>query len=165
NIFEKTIPWLYSKPAHGALGIKMINGGGHYLPESKRGFPTPIASFTKMTGLSGFFPHSTFFARYYLGHLDKDENHEVDVLSGAFMLIKKEVLDKTGGFDERFFMYAEDIDLSYRIRKAGYNNLYFSETPIIHFKGESSYRDRVYYTRFYKAMRQFVEKHTGNRFH
>ncbi len=122
----------------GALGVRMIDGKNEFLKESKRGFPSPIVSFWKMTGITGLFPRSPVFAKYYLGHLDENKINKVDVLSGAFMFIRKEVLDVTGGFDERFFMYAEDIDLSYRITKAGFNNYYFPEVTIIHYKGEST---------------------------
>jgi GT2 family glycosyltransferase len=107
------------------------------------------------------FPRSKFFARYYLGHLDEHTSHEVDVLSGAFMFVKRKALDQTGGFDERFFMYAEDIDLSYRIIKAGFKNYYFSGTTIVHHKGASTTKDFKYVKLFYKAMSQFVKKHYG----
>ena len=143
----------------GALGIRMIDGSGKYLPESKRGFPGPWVSFCKMTGLTKLFPHSARFAGYYLGHLSPNSNQEIEALAGAFMLIRKEVLDRTGGFDEQFFMYAEDIDLSYRIRLAGYKNYYFAEETIIHFKGESTSKDAAYIRNFYGAMVQFVNKH------
>jgi GT2 family glycosyltransferase len=107
------------------------------------------------------FPRSPIFARYYLGHLDEKSDHAVDVLSGAFMMVKKEALTKTGGFDERFFMYAEDIDLSYRIKRAGYTNYYFAGTTIIHYKGSSTKKDFTYVRQFYKAMSQFVKKYYG----
>lgn len=143
----------------GAVGVHMLDGSGQFLPESKRGFPSPRASFFKLSGLINVFPTSATIARYYLGHLAEKENHEIDVLTGAYLMLKKEVLDKTGGFDERFFMYGEDIDLSYRIKLAGYKNFYLANTSIIHFKGESTRKDLAYTKRFYKAMRIFVEKH------
>src|SRR6202012_5531340 len=89
-------------------------------------------------------PRSKLFAKYYLGHLNENSTHEVDVLSGAFFFARKEALDKTGGFDERFFMYAEDIDLSHRIEKAGYRNYYIAAPTILHFKGESTRKDARY---------------------
>lgn len=147
------------KPEAGALGIRMIDGTGHYLPESKRGFPSPWISFCKMFGLTSAFPSSRLLAGYYMGHLDQKTNNEADILSGAYMMVKKKVLDKTGGFDERFFMYAEDIDLSYRIQKAGFRNYYFAGCTIVHFKGESTRKDSFYVKQFYKAMVQFVRKH------
>lgn len=146
----------------GALGVKMVDGSGRFLKESKRSFPSPVTSLYKLIGLSRFFPRSRTFSKYHLGHLDDANNHEVDVLAGAFMMIRKEVLDETGGFDEMFFMYGEDVDLSYRIQKAGYRNYYVAETSIIHFKGESTRRGSLNYVRmFYKAMSLFVHKHYG----
>ncbi len=146
----------------GAVGIRMIDGSGNFLKESKRGFPSSFTSLCKLSGLTVLFPTSKFFAGYYLGHLDQHKNHEADVLSGAFMMIRKSVLDKTGGFDEQFFMYGEDIDLSYRIQKAGYKNLYLAETTMIHFKGESTRKGSPDYIKlFYGAMNIFVKKHSG----
>lgn len=143
----------------GAVGVKMIDGSGLFLKESKRGFPAPMTSFFKMSGLAACFPSSRLLAAYYAGHLDPGANHPVEILSGAFMMVRKEVLEKTGGFDEQFFMYAEDIDLSYRIRKAGFQNYYLASTSIIHFKGESTRRDIRYVKQFYFAMNQFMKKH------
>ena len=143
----------------GAVGVRMIDGSGIFLKESKRGFPSPMTSFFKMSGLAACFPSSRLFAAYYAGHLDPKANHPVEILSGAFMMVRKEVLEKTGGFDEQFFMYAEDIDLSYRIGKAGFQNYYLASTSIIHFKGESTRRDIRYVKQFYFAMNQFMKKH------
>ena len=144
----------------GAIGVKMLDGKGNFLPESKRGFPGFWTAFYKMSGLSNLFKKSPRFNKYHLGHLDKDSNHEIEVLSGAFMFIRKDVLDKIGLLDEQFFMYGEDIDLSYRILKDGYKNYYLSETSIIHFKGESTRKTSVSYTKhFYKAMAIFNSKH------
>lgn len=159
DCFDRTISFMDKNQQVGALGVKMVDGGGNVLKESKRGFPTVWASFCKMSGLTKAFPSSGIFAKYYMGHLSENENQEVEALSGAFMMIKKGVMDKTGGFDERFFMYAEDIDLSYRIKQAGYQNYYFSETTILHFKGESTRKDAQYVKLFYQAMIQFVQKH------
>lgn len=146
----------------GALGVKMIDGSGKFLKESKRSFPSPLTSLYKLFGLSVVFPKSKIFSRYHLGYLNKEQDHEVDVLAGAFMMIRKEVLDKTGSFDETFFMYGEDIDLSFRIQKAGYKNYYYAGTTIIHFKGESTKRGSLNYVRmFYRAMSVFVRKHYG----
>jgi len=159
DCFTKCISFIESKPDAGAMGIRMIDGSGSFLKESKRGFPSPWVSFCKMSGLTSLFPSSRIFASYYLGHLSSTQNQKIEALSGAFMLIEKEVLQITGGFDERFFMYAEDIDLSYRIKKAGLENYYYSESTIIHFKGESTTKDAHYLKLFYKAMGQFVQKH------
>lgn len=143
----------------GATGIRMIDGSGRFLPESRRGFPTPLVSFYKLSGLTALFPRSKTFARYYMGHLPENKNHETDVLAGAFMLVRKKLLQQLGGFDEQFFMYGEDVDLSYRLQKAGYKNMYLASSSIIHFKGESTQKDFKYVQLFYTAMSLFVKKH------
>jgi len=163
--FEKTIAFLQNNTAIGALGVKMIDGSGQFLKESKRAFPSPSISFFKILGLANLFPKSKLFAKYHMGHLSVNENNEVDVLAGAFMLVPKVVLNVVGSFDEAFFMYGEDVDLSYRIQKAGYKNYYFAKTTILHFKGESTKKGSLNYVRlFYKAMNLFVHKHykSGN---
>ncbi|HEX5001730.1 MAG TPA: glycosyltransferase family 2 protein [Bacteroidia bacterium] len=160
DTFTKCIAFMDSHPDAGGLGVYMIDGSGKFLPESKRGLPTPFTAFCKITGLSALFPRSRTFGRYHLGYLDKNETHEVDVLSGAFMWIRKSVLDTEGLLDESFFMYGEDIDLSYRIVKGGYKNYYFPGTRIIHYKGESTRKSSVNYVIvFYKAMIIFAKKH------
>jgi N-acetylglucosaminyl-diphospho-decaprenol L-rhamnosyltransferase len=159
DAFTKCIAFMEATSDAGAMGVQMIDGTGQYLKESKRGFPSLWVSFCKMSGLTRWFPTSRIFGRYYLGHLSNQQIQKVDILSGAFMMAKKEVLDKTGGFDEQFFMYGEDIDLSYRIQQAGFTNYYFSDCTIIHFKGESTRKDSKYVRQFYKAMVQFVQKH------
>ncbi len=162
DCFTKCIGFLETNTDAGASGIKMLDGSGRFLKESKRSFPSPLTSLYKLFGLAKLFPKSKTFGSYHLGHLDENKNHEIDVLAGAFMLIKKEVLDKTGGFDETFFMYGEDVDLSYRIQKAGYKNYYFADSNIIHFKGESTKKGSMNYVRmFYTAMSVFVRKHYG----
>ncbi len=160
DTFSKVVAFMDEHPEAGGLGVKMLDGKGNFLPESKRGLPTPAAAFYKMFGLSKIFPRSKRFAAYHQGHLSKDEVHEIEVLSGAFMLMRKSVLDKVGLLDEDFFMYGEDIDLSYRIIKGGYKNYYFPETRIIHYKGESTKKNTVNYVYvFYNAMVIFARKH------
>lgn len=160
DTFKKVVDFMDSHPQAGGLGVHMIDGNGKFLPESKRGLPTPAVAFYKIFGLSALFPKSKLFGQYHLGFLDKNKTNEVDVLSGAFMLLRKSVLDKIGLLDETFFMYGEDIDLSYRITKAGYKNYYFPETKIIHYKGESTKKSSVnYVVVFYKAMSIFAQKH------
>lgn len=157
---KKCICFFEENTSAGAVGIRMFDGSGNFLKESKRAFPSPLTSLFKLSGLASLFPRSKVFARYHLGHLNENENHEVDVLAGAFMMMPKKVLEKTGNFDERFFMYGEDVDLSYRVQEAGYKNYYFAESTIIHFKGESTKRGSLNYVRlFYKAMNLFVKKH------
>ncbi len=144
----------------GALGIRMIDGSGTFLPESKRSFPSPVTSFFKLVGLHALFPTSKIFGKYSLGYLDEHKNHEVDVLAGAFFMSRRELLQQLKGFDETFFMYGEDIDLSYRIQQLGYKNFYFSGSSIIHFKGESTRKGSLNYVKmFYNAMSIFVSKH------
>ncbi len=144
----------------GALGIRMVDGSGNFLKESKRGFPSPATSLFKLFGLASLFPRSKTFAHYYLAHLSNTQNNEVDVLAGAFIMIPKTVLNDIGNFDERFFMYGEDIDLSFRIQKAGYKNYYFADSTIVHFKGESTKKESYKYVfLFYSAMNLFVKKH------
>ena len=144
----------------GGLGVRMVDGKGNFLPESKRGLPTPEVAFYKIFGLSALFPKSKRFGAYHLGYLDEHENHKVDILAGAFMWMRKSVLDEVGLLDETFFMYGEDIDLSHRIRLAGYDNYYLSDTRIIHYKGESTKKGSLNYVFvFYNAMIIFAEKH------
>mgnify|MGYP003546656842 FL=1 len=162
DCFTKCVSFFEANKDAGAIGIKMLDGSGKFLKESKRSFPSPSTSLYKLFGLAKLFPRSKIFSRYHLGHLNENENNEVDVLAGAFMMIKREVLDKVGGFDETFFMYGEDVDLSYRIQKAGFKNHYFAESSIIHFKGESTRKGSMNYVRmFYNAMSIFVRKHYG----
>lgn len=160
DALEKSLAYMQAHPRCGALGIHMMDGAGRFLPESKRGFPSPVTSLYKQLGLYKLFPKSSRFARYYMGHLPEHTTAEVDVLAGAFMLLRKSVLDTIGGFDESFFMYGEDIDLSYRIQQAGFYNVYFADASIIHFKGESTAKGSLNYVRvFYQAMQLFVQKH------
>lgn len=160
DTFEKCLTFMDSKPDAGAIGVYMVDGKGNYLPESKRSLPTPAVAFFKIFGLSALFPSSRRFGKYHLGYLDKNKIHEVEVLSGAFMMIRCETLEKAGLLDESFFMYGEDIDLSYRITKAGYKNYYYPEARIIHYKGESTKKSSLNYVFiFYQAMLIFAKKH------
>jgi N-acetylglucosaminyl-diphospho-decaprenol L-rhamnosyltransferase len=144
----------------GAIGVKLIDGSGNFLPESKRAFPSIIASFFKMSGLASLFSRSAFFNRYALGNLDENIMHEVDILPGAFFMASRNILLQLNGFDEDFFMYGEDIDLSYRIKQAGYKNYYLGNLSIIHFKGESVQTNKTDYVKnFYEAMKIFTRKH------
>jgi len=144
----------------GAVGVRMTDGSGAFLPESKRAFPSPLVSFFKLSGLSALFPRSGFFNKYALGNLTENEVHEADVLCGAFLMAEKNLLDKIQGFDEAFFMYGEDIDLCFRIQQEGKKNYYLGKEMIIHFKGESSQKDTARYVKiFYEAMRVFVKKY------
>ena len=160
DTFTKVVDFMEKTPDAGGLGVKMLDGKGRFLPESKRGLPTPSVAFYKIFGLSKLFPKSRIFGKYHLGYLDKNKTHEVEVLSGAFLLMRAEALKKTGFLDEDFFMYGEDIDMSYRILKAGYKNYYFPDTRIIHYKGESTKKSSINYVFvFYNAMIIFAKKH------
>lgn len=160
DTFVKCYDFMEKHPQAGALGVYMVDGKGSYLPESKRGLPSPWVAFYKIIGLSKLFPRSHTFGRYHLGYLDKNQTWEVDVLSGAFMWLRKSAIDQVGYLDEDYFMYGEDIDLSYRIQKAGFKNYYFSDTRIIHYKGESTKKSSVNYVLvFYGAMIIFAQKH------
>ena len=164
DTFDKCIDFMNSNTDCGGLGLRMLDGKGNFLPESKRGFPSPSVAFYKIFGLSYLFPKSQKFGRYHLGFLSEFEVNEVDVLSGAFMLLRTLTLEKVGLLDEQFFMYGEDIDLSYRIKLGGYKNYYFPETKIIHYKGESTKKSSVNYVFvFYKAMILFAKKHFSNK--
>lgn len=143
----------------GAVGVRMLNDRGAFAPESRRGRPTPWAAFCKMSGLASLFPRSRTMGSYYMGWLDANKSAEIEIVSGAFMLCNHAALRTTGGFDERFFMYGEDIDLSYRLLAAGYKN-YYLPTPILHYKGESTHKNSYRYVHvFYEAMFLFFRKH------
>ncbi len=150
DTFSKLLEFCTDKDDLGAVGCKLINGNGNFLPESKRNVPLVKAAFKKMIGNS---------ESYYANHLKENEVGEVDVLVGAFMFMKKHAYEKVGGFDEDYFMYGEDIDLSYSLLKANYKNYYFGKSTVIHFKGESTLRDKQYAKRFYGAMQIFYKKH------
>ena len=152
--------YMQSHEQAGAVCVKMIDGSGQYLPESKRGKPTLTASMFKMTGIYKLFPKNAFFNAYYAGDIDENQEADIEVMTGAFMFLRKSAVDKVGLLDDAFFMYGEDIDYSYRILEAGYTNHYLPKTTIIHFKGESTKKSSINYTRiFYNAMIIFVKKH------
>ncbi|CAM4418146.1 glycosyltransferase family 2 protein [Flavobacterium terrigena] len=140
----------------GIIGCKLIDGTGNFLPESKRGVPTPWVAFTKIFGL---YKISNSFGKYYAQHLTENQSGKVDILVGAFMVLKRDLYLQVGGFDENCFMYSDDIDLSYMIQKLGKENFYFHETSVIHYKGESTVRDEKYLKRFREAMQFFYKKH------
>ncbi|SNC67122.1 Glycosyltransferase, GT2 family [Hymenobacter gelipurpurascens] len=160
DTFRQCCDFLDAHPDGGGLGVKMLDGQGCFLPESKRGLPTPKVAFCKIFGLAWLFPKSRRFGRYHLGYLDKDQTHEVEVLSGAFMFMRQTALAQVGHLDEDYFMYGEDIDLSYRLTQGGWKNYYYPGTRIIHYKGESTKRTSVNYVFvFYQAMVIFARKH------
>lgn len=160
DCFQKCIQYMDTHLDVGALGCRLIDGKGQFLPESKRGFPSAQVAFFKICGLSSLFKKSTIFNKYHLGYLPEFETNEVDILVGCFMFCRKSVIDKVGSFDEDYFMYGEDIDLSYKIVKGGFKNVYFPETTVIHYKGESTKKGSLNYVKmFYQAMIIFARKH------
>lgn len=157
---EESLACLTRSEQVAAIGVKMTDGHGKFLKESKRGFPTLWASWWKLTGINRWFPQNPTLNHYYLGHLDPNGAHEVEVLTGAFLMIKKKVLESIGGFDEGYFMYGEDIDLSHRIRAMGYKLIYLGTQSIVHLKGRSSSAHSYQHVRnFYQAMLVFVKKY------
>jgi GT2 family glycosyltransferase len=160
DCFEKCFAYMEQNEKTGALGCRLIDGKGSFLPESKRGFPSAWVAFCKIVGLSHLFKKSRIFNRYHVGYISEMSVSEVDVLVGCFMWCRKSVIDKVGSFDETYFMYGEDIDLSYKIKQAGFANVYFPDTTVIHYKGESTKKGSMNYVRmFYQAMIIFAKKH------
>jgi GT2 family glycosyltransferase len=165
DTIEKMIKFFESNSSAGLAGCKILNPDGTLQLACRRSFPGPWTSFTKVTGLSNLFPNSKIFARYNLTYLDENQTYEVDAISGSFMMMRREVYEKVGGFDEQFFMYGEDLDLCYRIQKALYKVFYVHSTQIIHYKGESTKRSSIDETKvFYSAMHLFVKKHLSSSF-
>ena len=159
DTFMRVLAFAQKQSDLGIVGVKLIDGTGNFLPESKRGIPTPWVAFTKITGLYKIFPKSRIFGKYYAQHLSENETGKVDILVGAFMMMKRDLYNEIGGFDENCFMYSDDIDLSYRVLKEGKSNYYFHETLVIHYKGESTVKDETYMKRFQEAMNFFYKKH------
>ena len=156
---RECIDFMDGHPQAGICGVGMLRVDGSFAPESRRGIPTPFVAFCKMSGLGALFPKSRLFGRYYMQYLNKLSINPIEIVSGAFMFIRREALDKVGLLDETFFMYGEDIDMSYRVLKAGYQN-YYIPTYILHYKGESTKKDSIKYVNaFYKAMVIFFKKH------
>ncbi len=159
DTFEKILAFAEKQSDLGIVGCKLIDGTGNFLPESKRGIPTPWVAFTKITGLYHFFPKNKLFNQYYAQDLNENETGKVAILVGAFMAMKRDLYTDLKGFDENCFMYSDDIDLSYRALLKGKSNYYFHETSVIHYKGESTVKDKMYMKRFQEAMNFFYKKH------
>lgn len=155
----KCLEFMDANPQAGMCGVRMLRLDGSFAPESRRGVPTPFTAFSKMSGLCSLFPKSRVFGRYYMQYLDNKEVNEIDIVSGAFMFIRKSILSDIGLLDETFFMYGEDVDISYRSLLAGYKN-YYIPTSILHYKGESTKKSSIgYVNAFHKAMIIFFRKH------
>ncbi len=159
DTFEKILAFAEKQSDLGIVGCKLIDGTGNFLPESKRGIPTPWVAFTKITGLYHFFPKNKLFNQYYAQDLNENETGKAAILVGAFMVMKRDLYSDLKGFDENCFMYSDDIDLSYRALLQGKSNYYFHETSVIHYKGESTVKDKMYMKRFQEAMNFFYKKH------
>ena len=159
DTFTKLLTFAKQQSDLGIVGCKLIDGTGNFLPESKRGVPTPWVAFTKISGLYKIFPQSSLFNKYYAQHLRENQTGKVAILVGAFMIMKRDLYLEVGGFDENCFMYSDDIDLSYMVLQKGKSNYYFHDTTVIHYKGESTVKDGVYMKRFQEAMHFFYKKH------
>ena len=164
TILTKSLDFYAQHRQAGGLGVRMIDGSGNFLKESKRMLPDFSTSFFKMLGFSNIFPGSKIFDRYYAGQLKENETGEIDVLAGAYFMMPRHLALKLQGFDPDFFMYGEDVDLSYRIQKSGFKNYYFPEIVLLHFKGESTQKKSAFYVEhFYGAMQLFINKHFKER--
>lgn len=160
---KEVLKFMDAHPKAGGVGVKMLNADGSCAKESRRGVPTVATSFYKMTGLCTCYPHSQRFAHYYMGHLPWDKSAQIEIISGAFCMLRHSAIDKIGLLDEDFFMYGEDVDLSYRLLKGGYENWYVP-VEILHYKGESAHKSSFRYVHvFYNAMLIFFRKHYGNK--
>ena len=159
DTFIKVLAFAEKQTNLGIVGVKLIDGTGNFLPESKRGVPTPFVAFTKIMGLYKLLPNSKMLGKYYAQHLNENQTGTVDILVGAFMVLQRDLYLEVGGFDENCFMYSDDIDLSYMVLKKGKSNYYFHETSVIHYKGESTVKDGTYMKRFQEAMHFFYNKH------
>jgi len=159
DTFVKILTFADSQYKLGIVGCKLVDGRGSFLPESKRGVPTPWVAFTKVGALYKLLPKSQIFNKYYAQHLQENQMGYTDILVGAFMVMKRELYLEVGGFDEDCFMYSDDIDLSYTVLKKGLHNYYFPQTSVIHYKGESTVKDGAYMNRFREAMQFFYKKH------
>lgn len=163
EVLDECVAFMDSHPSAGAVGVKMLKANGGFAWESRRGVPTPLTSFFKMVGLCNLFPKSRLFGKYYMRYLDENDIARIEIVSGAFMVLRRSALDEIGLLDETFFMYGEDIDLSYRLLKGGYQN-YYLPCPIVHYKGESTQKTSFRYVRnFYNAMIIFYDKHFGSK--
>lgn len=161
HTLREAVAWMDSHPDAGSLGVRMLDVRGFSARESRRGIPTPMVAFYKMAGLCNRMPTHRCFGHYYMGYLPWDKPARIEVVSGAFCMLRRTVLDKVGLLDEDFFMYGEDIDLSYRVLKGGFHN-YYIPLPILHYKGESTHKSSFRYVHvFYEAMLIFFRKHNS----
>lgn len=159
DVLKASIDFMDAHEDAGAVGVRMLGAQGRRAMESRRGLPTPMVSFFKMLGFCNRWPHHRLFGKYYMGYLPWDEPCQIEVVSGAYCMLRRKALDEVGLLDEDFFMYGEDIDLSYRVLKGGYHN-YYLPVDILHYKGESTQKSSFRYVHvFYEAMLIFFRKH------
>ena len=164
EVLRQAVAFMDAHPEAGGLGVQMLNRDGSFARESRRGVPTPLTAFYKMTGLSTLFPKSPRFGRYYMQYLDVNEAAQIEIISGAFCMLRREALDQVGLLDEDYFMYGEDIDLSYRLLQGGWQNWY-APLNILHYKGESTQKTSFRYVQnFYNVMLIFFNKHLAHRY-
>ncbi len=162
DTIREAVAFMDEHPDAGAVGVRMYNADGTVAMESRRGLPTPLTSLYKMCGLCSRFPKSKTFGKYYMSYLPWDVPQKIEVISGAFCMLRRAAIDKVGLLDEDFFMYGEDVDLSYRVLKGGYDNWYLPQ-PILHYKGESPQKSSYRYVHvFYQAKLIFFRKHYGH---
>jgi N-acetylglucosaminyl-diphospho-decaprenol L-rhamnosyltransferase len=159
DIFEKIIPFAQSAKDFGALGVRIVDIDDKYRPESKRNLPNPKNTFNKLFSQLSFFKKNRQISEYYNTILGEFEIGKVEVLTGCFFFTTKKIYTEVGGFDESYFMYGEDIDLSYTILKYGYQNYYYGKISIIHYKGAATSKDKFYFKNFFNAMEIFVKKY------
>lgn len=165
DTLQKVYNFMQDNSEVGATGCKVLNHDNTFQLPCRRSFPTPWNSFCKLFGLQSLFPNVKLFSEYNLTYKSVDESYEVDALIGAFIFVRKDVIDKINGFDEEYFMYGEDLDFCFKVKKAGYKVFYFHDTSIIHFKGESTKRSNINEVKhFYDAMQIFVKKHYSSSF-
>jgi GT2 family glycosyltransferase len=163
---KDSLSYLSQHQLVGAIGVQMVNKEGQFLPESKRAFPKPLTAFFKLSGIAHLFPRSGFFNQYALGNLDKDMIHSVEILAGAYLMVRTQLVKQIGGFDEQFFMYGEDIDLSKRLTALGFQNHYLGNIVIQHIKGASTNKNsKDYLYHFYHSMHLFVNKYYSSKSH
>ena len=163
--FTSFISFMEEHGAAGAAGPRLTDKGGRFLPESKRGMPMPAAAFFRFTQIFRFFPKSDTINRYYMGHIGEYDTAVVEAVTGAFLFMRREAVEKAGFFDERYFLFGEDIDICLQIRAAGYEVWYYPEVTVTHFKGRSgsmtTYRGIA---NFYRSMHIFIEKNLKRKY-
>lgn len=160
NTFQQLLDFFQTHPDASAATCKILNPDGTFSVDCRHSVPTPATAFWKLLGLNRLFPKSRIFGRYNLTYLDENEINQVEAISGSFMMIRREVVEKVGPLDETFFMYCEDIDYCHRINQAGGKIYYVPDSQIIHYKGESTKKNNLdYVITFNRSLYKFYRKH------